>query len=232
VSWFGSDFFRGLRNRALIGATGVGVRTLFLTMRFRVEGWEAARKQLEQTGGILVLWHNVVMIPLAHSCRREMRALISVGRDGEFAARVMRGFGVEPIRGSTSRAGARALREAVARARTTRGMRLGLTPDGPRGPRYRFQIGAVWLAAATGLPVIPLGVEVSRAWHLRSWDRHRIPKPFSRAHMVFGDPVFVPDGLNRDDLESERCRMEAALCEASQDAARRAGVTWPDRATS
>lgn len=225
-----SNFFKRLRNGVLIGAVSIGVRGLYLTMRFRSQGWERARACAEGGGVIYVIWHNVLMLPLGHPCRRGVRALVSVGKDGEFAARVIRTFGIGAIRGSTSRAGSRALKEAVESVNDKAGSRLAVTPDGPRGPRYQFQSGAVWLASVTGLPVVPIGVGITRAWRLRSWDRYRIPKPFSRAEFVFGEPTYVPANLDREQLEEHRARLQTALSDASREAAQKAGVTW--RATS
>lgn len=229
MSWLGSDIFREVRNGFLTGATAVAVRCLYLTVRFRDDGWERAKSVVESRGAVFVFWHNGLMIPLGHACRHGVRALISPGRDGEFAARVVRRFGVRAVRGSTSREGARALLLAV-REPSSNGTtpRWAVTPDGPRGPRYVLQAGAAWLASRTALPVVPIGIAPERAWYLKSWDRYRIPKPFSRVHLVFGEPIDIPPSLSRDALERERVRVELALAEASRAAAARAGAEWPD----
>ncbi|NRA96439.1 MAG: lysophospholipid acyltransferase family protein [Planctomycetes bacterium] len=229
MSWVASNFFREVRNNLLTGATSFAVRGLYLTVRFRDDGWEQVKTAADARGVIFVLWHSGLMIPLGHECRRGVRALISPGRDGEFAARVVRRFGVEAVRGSSSSAGGRALLEAV-RSASANGAptRWALTPDGPRGPRYVLQAGVAWLASRTGLPVVPIGIAAERAWHLKTWDRYRIPKPFSRVHLVFGQPVDVPASLSRGDVERQRARVERALMEASRAAATKAGVPWPD----
>lgn len=229
MSWAGSNFFREVRNGLLTGATSLAVRGLYLTVRFRDDGWERVKAAADARGVIFVFWHNGLMIPLGHECRRGVRALISPGRDGEFAARVVRRFGVDAVRGSSSGDGGRALLEAI-RSTSANGTapRWAMTPDGPRGPRYVLQAGAAWLASRTGLPVVPIGIAMERAWYLKTWDRYRIPKPFSRVHLVFGEPVDVPSSLSREEVERERARVERALMDASRIAANRAGVAWPD----
>lgn len=227
MSFLGTPRFREFRNRVLCGATEVAVRGLLTTLRYRDDGWDALRRRREKgEGAILAIWHDVLMVPLGHACRKGAVAMISPGRDGEFAARVVGGLGVGSIRGSSSRDAVKALRASL---RELGGpCILVITPDGPRGPRYRFQAGAAWVASRTGLPVFPLGVGVTRAWRLRTWDRYHIPKPFSRCHLVFGSPVVVPKGLGRADLETHRRRLEEALGAASRVAAAAAGRTWPE----
>lgn len=219
--------FKEFRNRMLCGATAWAVRGLYLTARFRVRNWERVKLEgWHGNGVIFALWHNVLMIPLGHESRRGCHALMSPGRDGEFAARVVARFGIHAVRGSTSKQAAGALLNILRSAGP--GRTYAVTPDGPRGPRYRFQPGAAWLASRTGVPVVPLGIAVDRAWKLRSWDRFRIPKPFSTIHLVFADPIRVPPDLDRDRLEAERLRLEAELFRVSREASHLAGVAWPD----
>lgn len=219
--------FKEFRNRALCLATAAAVRLLYLTTRFTVRNWDRIKLEgWHGPGVIFAFWHNVLMIPLGHESRFDCHALVSPGRDGEFAARVISRFGIIPVRGSTSHQGVTAVLQVLRTA--GRGTTFALTPDGPRGPRYRFQDGAAYLASRTGLPVVPLGMAVDRAWKLRSWDRYRIPKPFSRIYMIFGDPVRVPPDLSRERLEAERERLEQELHRVSREAAHLAGCAWPD----
>lgn len=221
------DRFKQLRNGFLCGATAWAVRLLYLTVRFDVHGWERAKTEVwDGAGAIYVFWHNSLMLPLGHECRKGFRALISPGKDGEYAARVVRHFGIGSLRGSTSKDGARVLLRALKEREGP--VRIAVTPDGPRGPRYVFQIGSAWLASRLQAPVIPIGIAMTRAWKLRSWDRYRIPKPFCRAVFVFGEPVHTPPGLDREGLEAARVDLEKQLHRVSREAAERAGCTWPD----
>ena len=108
-------------------------------------------------------------------------------------------FGYGTARGSSSRGGRKALRQL------TRDMAAGkpaaFTIDGPRGPARVAQPGALWLAKATGNPVVPFHIETDRHWTLNSWDRTQIPKPFAVSAIAIGEPLYVaPDtdasGLN------------------------------------
>ena len=116
--------------------------------------------------------------------------------------------GIATARGSTSRGGRRALLQL------TRDMAAGrpaaFTVDGPRGPGYQAQPGAVWLAKATGNPVVPFHVESSPCWTLRSWDRAQVPKPWSRVAIVIGAPLEVPGGCRRGGDRAEARRTRAA----------------------
>lgn len=139
---------------------------------------------------ILICWHNRLLILPAcapKSIRRRTRALASISRDGEAAARYIRHFGIESVRGSSSAGGYRSLlRMSDVLAG---GQHVLITPDGPRGPRYEMQPGAVLLARKTGRAIIPISLNASRCWELHGWDRTQIAKPFSSLRVIFGDPI-------------------------------------------
>lgn len=91
------------------------------------------------------------------------------------------------------------------------GRAAGFTLDGPRGPARVAQAGAVWLASATGNPVLPFHLEASSHWSLRSWDRTQIPKPFSTIALVVGGPLDVPNAASGETLEQARQELERRL---------------------
>ncbi len=166
---------------------------------------------------IVAFWHaRILMMPML---RRELRtpftAIVSAGRDGEVAARMLRRFGIETARGSSRDArkphkdkrGADALRATIGAVRA--GHVVGLCPDGPRGPAGQAQLGAAQLAGLTGLPVIPISYSAAWGRRLSSWDRFLLPLPFSRAVFAFGEPLTVPRGEGA--AEEGRARIEAAL---------------------
>jgi hypothetical protein len=111
--------------------------------------------------------------------------------DGEWITGVIQRFGYGAARGSSSRGGARALVQL--KRDLEAGRTVGFALDGPRGPARVAQPGAIWLAGATGHPVLPFHVEASRAWTMKSWDRTQVPQPFSRVALVVGEPIVVPD---------------------------------------
>jgi lysophospholipid acyltransferase (LPLAT)-like uncharacterized protein len=177
---------------------------------------------------IYAFWHEDVLF--AATLKARIHVLISRHGDGELIARIAAHLGRGAVRGSTSRGGARALREMMRAGRRTH---LGVTPDGPRGPRRRVQMGVIFLAAQTGLPVVPFGVGYTRAWRARSWDRFAVPLPGSGVTIAVAPEVRVPPGLPRSQLEAYRRLVEERLNDAS-DAAERwaAGGAKPQSAAA
>ncbi len=158
---------------------------------------------------IFAVWHARVL-PLVWSHRsRGVVVLVSRHRDGEAIARVIRRFGFGAARGSSTRGGDQAMRGMMAAVQA--GRLVGFTPDGPRGPAERVKPGIAWLASTTGLPVIPIGTASNRAHAFGSWDRFRLPLPFARVVVAYGDPIQVPAGLGDEGLETWRARIEADL---------------------
>ena len=145
----------------------------------------------------------------------EMQILISDHRDGELITQVVKRLGFGVVRGSTTRNGARALREMT--HRVDRG-HLCVTPDGPRGPRRSVQAGMVYLAAKTGLPIVGAGMAFRDPWRAKSWDRFAVPRPFRAAACVVPHPLTVPPDADRDTLEACRLEVERRMNEATNEA--------------
>jgi len=140
---------------------------------------------------IYAFWHNQQILATFFFRNFGIRVLVSRSRDGDYIAAVLKSLGFETVRSSTSSGKVNALRGL---ARELRGAHhTAITPDGPRGPLYRAQPGAVFLAALSGNRIAPFGCATGRVWTLpRSWDHFEIPKPFSRAIIVFGEAITVP----------------------------------------
>lgn len=136
--------------------------------------------------------------------------LISPSSDGEIAARLVKSWGATPIRGSSSRTGAKAMRDMYETI-TQHGVSPVTTSDGPTGPAQVFKPGAVMLSQLTQAPMIPLACACSNAWYLKSWDRFMIPKPFSQISIAVGPAVTVEKGRPVTELEGPRHEMETAL---------------------
>ena len=152
---------------------------------------------------ILALWHGRIVAATLFWRDRGIVALTSANFDGEWTAQLMSRFGYRAARGSTSRNGARAL--AQLRRELAAGHTVAFTVDGPRGPAQVVQPGAVWLAGATGRPIIPFHIEASRCWTMSSWDQSMIPKPFSRLAVVVGQPLTIHS--TNVDVLNEGCSM-------------------------
>jgi lysophospholipid acyltransferase (LPLAT)-like uncharacterized protein len=167
------------------------IHFLGLTLRIREEGqvqWGPRARQKETP--IWALWHETILMSVWHHRDQDVHVMISPSRDGELISRIARFFGYTPIRGSSHRGGKEALGELISRLKA--GKRCAITPDGPRGPRREIKIGVLSLARTTGCPVVPFAFAAEHCWRLRSWDQFIIPKPFSRAVFVYGQPVKVP----------------------------------------
>jgi lysophospholipid acyltransferase (LPLAT)-like uncharacterized protein len=198
----------------LIAAIGSRiVRVLLLTLRFRVED-RAGNFQLPMKRPLLwAFWHNrLLVVPYLfehYFPKRPGAALTSASKDGEIVAAFIECFGVGAVRGSSSRGGVKALIEM--RRLVDGGTMMAITPDGPRGPRYHLNPGLVKLAQITGGVIMPVRIEYSRYWELKSWDAFRIPKPFARVTVIFDVPQPAAATATEDEFESERARLEVWL---------------------
>lgn len=191
------------------------LRALALTWRVEVLGGEHLEGLRASGAGFLVaLWHGRIPVGMPLFVRCGWLTLASESRDGEAATLLLRGLRYEVIRGSTSAGAARALREL--RGALDEGRVVVITPDGPRGPRHRFQGGLAWLAGVTGHPVLPIGFACKRAWHGGSWDRSTIPRPFSRVVISYGEPVHVPRTRDAEAIEAASRLLREALLRAER----------------
>jgi lysophospholipid acyltransferase (LPLAT)-like uncharacterized protein len=135
--------------------------------------------------------------------------LISPSVDGELGAMMLRRFGAVIIRGSSTHTGARALRDYY-QALTHDSVSPVITPDGPRGPRFKFKPGALLLAQMSGRPILPMSYAASRAW-LVKWDKFVIPLPWSRIAIALGPPCYVPRVTDAKSLVQLQARLEGEL---------------------
>ena len=147
--------------------------------------------------------------------RGKIAALVSASKDGALLAAVLGRFGVEHVRGSSSRRGPQALLEMATRARL--GYNLALTPDGPKGPRYIVQPGVIALAQLSGLPIIPVTCNARRKLCLKSWDGFQIPFPFSRCELILNEPIHVPREADEAVREERRRELETSLRQSARD---------------
>ena len=204
-----------IQTAAFLGAAIL--RRLLESLAVRIDYGDWGRQPTHPRNGrfIYVFWHETLLLPLTFRSRTHI--LISDHADGELIAQVSRYFGFGTVRGSSTRGGVAAVRELI---RTSERGHLCVTPDGPRGPRRKAQPGAVFLASQTGLPIVPVGVGYASAWRARSWDQFAVPKPFSQARAIWGEPIVVPKQLAVHQLKSYvrvvQQRMTDVTTEAEQ----------------
>lgn len=193
------------------------------TLRYRVNDPHGFLKRKDLGPVIYCTWHNRLALSmklyLAFGRRRFQSAglagLVSASRDGAFLSAILERFGVQPVRGSSSRRGAQALLELTTWAE--RGYDLAITPDGPRGPCYVVQDGAMALAQMTGLPLVPASYHVKWKIQLKSWDRFQIPLPFSRCEVSAGKILYVPREATDAEREELRKQLQTELTTISRD---------------
>jgi len=166
---------------------------------------------------ITVTWHNRLlffpsMIP--RFARKRTAAMISASRDGQYLSNIIKLFGIQTVRGSTSKRGAAVLRESI--SYLEKGNNVSMTPDGPRGPKYILSKGPIILASKTGAPILPVTVNSSTYWEIKSWDRFQIPKPWAKVELVLGEPVNIPPDLSDEEMEEWRHLIEKKLNSISQ----------------
>jgi len=186
------------------------------TLRWRIEDPSGLLANTPQRSCIFAFWHNrIFLLPYLfrkhwHSRQRDRVAvLVSASRDGEKLARVLSKFDLICVRGSSSRRGKQALREMTALVND--GYDAGITPDGPRGPKYHCQDGVIALAQITQAPIIPVSWDVSRKIVVNSWDNFMVPLPFGRATVRIGAPMMIPGEASDEQFEQKRLELENVL---------------------
>ncbi len=216
------DWRQSPRKRAEVAAIATlgypVVRALTSTWTWKVSG--AAHVDAITRAGhrpILALWHGRILAATPYFANRGIVAMASENFDGEWIARLLGKFGYGAARGSTSRGGPAALRQLV---RDVKAHGVAFTLDGPRGPAGVAQPGAVWLAKATGQPLLPFHSEAASSWTLKSWDRTQIPKPFTTVAMAIRQPIYVPRDADAVALEAHGRELEASLQEAQAECRR------------
>ncbi|HEX2062656.1 MAG TPA: lysophospholipid acyltransferase family protein [Thermoanaerobaculia bacterium] len=162
---------------------------------------------------IVVFWHAHLLLMLHCRFRKPIVVMSSQHRDAEYIVRVYERYGVECVRGSSTRGGSAALRAFIQKARN--GRNLVFTPDGPKGPARIVKEGVIAAARMTGLPLVPVAFAAKKKKLLRSWDRMVVPYPFSKVLFLYGAPMHVPrDG----DVEEWREKVERVMNELADEA--------------
>lgn len=162
---------------------------------------------------IIAFWHECILGAMHSRWRKPTTAMISRSKDGEIVTGVVQLYGIDTARGSSNRGGSSALREVLRDVKE--GKNIAFTPDGPKGPRRVVKDGVVYAAKMSGLPVVPFHFTAKSKKRLRSWDRMIVPRPFSRAVFVYGEPIAVPrDG----DVEEWRLKIEREMNDLADSA--------------
>jgi len=205
------------RESTLADLGNVLLRSILMTVKVKVVDKAGALKpDTSVPPAIACFWHNRILAISAmflreypKGVRGGVTVLTSPSKDGEILSRLMAHLGMGSVRGSSSKRGARAMREMITLLEG--GQDIAITPDGPRGPRYTLGPGAIALASETGAPIIPFHAKYTSCVRMKTWDGFIVPLPFSEIHVTVDEPWYIPTGLNPAEFEQFRTNLEAHL---------------------
>lgn len=187
------------------------------TLRRKIKNEELIDElQAEGKTVIFAFWHGHLWFPVYYWQDRGYVGLASESRDGEYISRILRRFGWQVVRGSTSRGGARSIIKLIRRLQ--KGKAVVITPDGPTGPRHEVKSGVVYLAQKTESAIVPVGISFSRRKVFSSWDKFELPWPFAKAGLVYGSPIQVTEELTAPVKEKYQGVVKEALEAANREA--------------
>lgn len=230
------DLWRRLRRAQWLRDAGCWIIAQYIRLVWATGHWEMRNQAVpqafwaERKPFIMSFWHGrMLVLPALWPQSAKIHMLISMHRDGELIANAIGYFGHGTVRGSSPKPGNDRDKGGLAALRTMlkalkAGEYVGITPDGPRGPRMRASEGIVTVAKVSGVPIIPCAYGAKRRWVLGSWDRFIIPAPFTRGVVVWGEPLYVPRDAGPAELESARLKVEAALIAVADAADEAMGV--------
>ncbi|MCE9529901.1 MAG: lysophospholipid acyltransferase family protein [Planctomycetes bacterium] len=200
------------------------IRTIGRSMRYKStyidENWIPDSTTLSRRA-IFLFWHEYMVLPAYRYASDDVHVLVSSHNDGQLIGGMIKRLGLRTVVGSSSRKGTEALRQML---KISRESHIVITPDGPRGPRREVKAGAIFLAAKTGLPIIPVGIGYSRARRLKTWDKLAIPKLFSKGRVVNAPAVYIPRDVTIETLEPYRQKIESQMLALTTIAERWAGT--------
>lgn len=221
---WGCDPNAPLMTRVAAYAVAGFLRAVYATAKIKILQPEIHEHLLSSPGGsyIGVFWHKHIGLPLAIFSKPSCACLVSRSRDGELLARIMVALGLKAIRGSSSsidgrnKGGSTALRQLLRSAEA--GFYPVVTPDGPKGPPEKIKAGVIHLAAMSEIPIVPIGIAVSRSIRLSTWDGTLIPFPFARVVLSYGDFLRIEKSDDPSVIESMKNELEKRLQAANAHA--------------
>lgn len=181
-------------------ATRVWTQSLDLKIAHYDVSVNPARSEFDETC-IFVFWHEYILLPTMIWGNTNVTLFVSQHRDADWLVNTGKLIGFDSIRGSSTRGGTSAIRSCRKKMETHS---LGITPDGPTGPRREMALGAVYLASRLQKPIVPVGFGYERPFRLKTWDQFAVPVPGRRARAIMGPKIRIPARADREMLESYR----------------------------
>jgi hypothetical protein len=204
------------------------IRCVCGSNRLTVTNEATFRRYVDQGNNIFAFWHSrlffLVYYYVTSAPARKASILVSMSRDGDYGAALVRRLKQDAVRGSTSRGGQKAMRMLA--AKLADGNNVAITPDGPRGPAFSVNTGLIRLAQLTGARIIPVSYDATRKRLLKSWDRFMVVKPFGRVHVAFGEPLEVPRQISPEQRRKYAVRLEEALRRLDRVCAEELHLKW------
>jgi lysophospholipid acyltransferase (LPLAT)-like uncharacterized protein len=198
------------------------VRLLHASFRYEIVGQDNKNKALTlhaQGAYAIATWHQNAILGLTSHRKQGVSVMISPSFDGEIVAHVAKRLGLGAIRGSSTRGGRKALHASYQHIRD--GGRVAITVDGPLGPRHEVKAGIIALASKTKAPILPMNAIADRYWVLdKTWDKLRIPKPFAKIKVYYGEPITVSDCDDLEAFEAAKRLVSKSLHDIEREAAR------------
>lgn len=169
---------------------------------------------------IVAIWHNRIFVPCyvykyIIKGKTGMSMLTSASKDGAMLGTVAEDYGMRAVRGSSGRRGVGGFLDMLREVRD--GYCMCITPDGPKGPRYKSHPGVIKLASVSGVPIVPVAIDYANCWRLKSWDGFAIPKPFSRVNLRWGMPLVVPPDLDDEGIREYAAKLDEMLAVGRPD---------------
>lgn len=193
------------------------IDSLFFTTKIEFVGYDEVSRIFSSKKFIFAIWHSRILLPSYIHKGINCAIIVSRSGDGEIISRVLQNQGHEIVRGSTSRGGIRALAGLIRSLKKR--VRPGvITPDGPRGPRFKCKGGIITLAKKVGYPVIPLTYSAKKIKIFNSWDKFILPYPFTTCRIIYGKPVYVEKDADKDQENIYRMNLENELNRITKNA--------------
>ena len=164
---------------------------------------------------IYAFWHDQLLIcPLTWQSEFEIKVLISKHRDGDIIARLISKLGFKAIRGSTHKSGKTKNKGGLTSARQMikslkNGISIGISPDGPKGPRHKVSDGILSISRLSNSSILPVGIGFKKKWVLNTWDKFIIPKPFNQITIIWGEPL--PALKNEKNINQIKSKLESTM---------------------
>ena len=166
---------------------------------------------------ILCFWHGrLLMMPLSWNNKKKVNVLISAHPDGQLLSNTVKHFKIDTIIGSSSKGGSMALRNIIRSLKS--GISIGITPDGPRGPKMKINSGIIKIASLTGCKIVPLSYSVKNKFFLNSWDRFLVALPFGKGCFIWGEPIKVKRNISNNEDSKLSNKLEKILLKLTKEA--------------